>query len=130
MGLSQPFIDFLHQVIAPLCIGLVLSLFKLLAERKDLTFDEANSVALDLVAASIGALSVFYYRGRSHETVLLAVAGDLVCIGLLIIIRTKRADKDAKLKAGGNAIPPVHWFTGSCEILIGFFAAYWAIKAP
>ena len=117
-----------HTIGIPLLFGLALSMLKLIAESKSVTFDEANGTALDLVLVSVGALCAFYYRGRSSGANSGAAAGDLVLAVLLLLIRAGRTRDRAKLSPGVQPAE-VSWYVGCFELLLGVLSVVWTVKA-
>ena len=123
-------LDLFHTVGVPVSLGLGLSFLKLLAENKAVTFEEANGISLDLILVCVGALSAFWYRGRSVDAISGAVGGDFLMLVILLLIRSSRARRRAKMSWTNRASDEVGWFMGLIELLIGIFSVYWTVKAP
>ncbi len=51
--------ELFHNFVVPILLGLCVTALKIIGDRKEPSFDEANGVALDLVLISVGALGAF-----------------------------------------------------------------------
>jgi hypothetical protein len=68
-------LSFFHALVIPFFGGFALTLGKLIADRRLLSFDEANSIALDMVLLAVGALGA-YARNRPVEATIDGGIGD------------------------------------------------------
>jgi len=79
--------ELFHNFVVPILLGLCVTALKIIGDRKEPSFDEANGIALDLVLISVGALGAFYMKGRSAETAFDAGVGNAVIAVILVFIR-------------------------------------------
>ena len=119
--------EIFHNFVVPITLGLCLTAAKLVADGKDLSFDECNGIALDIVLVSIGTFTI-YMKNKDIEVVLSAAAGNLLAVVVLLLIRGARAKKSAKLAAGAT-LPETSMIFGIFQLGLGILAFVWTIKA-
>lgn len=127
-----------HEFVIPFICGLVLTIGKAIADQKALSFDDSNDIALDLIFASIGAMVAFQIDqidkavGLDPSRVIYATfdagVGDAFFAAILLYWRNKRR-RLGQMVNGVFVLPPVHWATGSIQLILGAGAVIWTIKA-
>jgi hypothetical protein len=117
--------DLFHNLIIPFLGGFALTLAKLIADQKLLSFDESNDIALDMVLLGVGALGAFYIKGGTVEATIDAGVGDAFLAAILLYLRYQRRH----LNAAGGVVVPVSWPRGIVQLILGAGAIIWTIKA-
>ena|SRR5271155_2156182 len=118
--------DIFHSLIIPFLGGFALTLAKLIADQKLLSFDESNDIALDMVLLGVGALGAFYIKGGTVEATIDAGVGDAFLAAILLYFRYHR--NRAKI-AAGNSLIAVGAVRGITQLILGAGAILWTIKA-
>jgi hypothetical protein len=112
-------------LVIPFLGGFTLTLAKLVADQKLLSFDESNDIALDMVLLSVGALGAFYIKGGTVEATIDAGVGDAFLAAILLYLRYQRRHLDTV----GGVVVPVRWPRGVVQLILGAGAIIWTIKA-
>lgn len=73
-----------HELVIPFVGGFALTLGKLIADQKILSFDESNDIALDLVLVGVGALGALYKEAGAVQVTIDAAAGDVLLAAVLL----------------------------------------------
>jgi hypothetical protein len=115
-----------HSLVIPFLGGFALTLAKLIADQKLLSFDESNDIALDMVLLGVGALGAFYIKGGTVEATIDAGVGDAFLAAVLLYLRFHR--KRLTVVAGGNP-PAVSALSGTVQLILGVFAILWTLIA-
>ncbi len=124
----SPFLKILHNFIVPVVLGFVLTVLKIMSDQKELNFDEANGIALDLILVSIGAFSIFL-KGKEIDAILAAGVGDAFLAMLLLYMRYRRARKRARLLLQGQVLQETRWWSATLQLLLGIASFLWTITA-
>lgn len=115
-----------HNLIIPFFCGFALTLLKLIADQKLLSFDESNDIALDLVLVAVGALGALYVNRGAVEATIDAGVGDAVLAAILLYVRFRRTHL-AQASAG---VPPrIAPVSGILQLILGAGAVTWTITA-
>jgi len=123
---STDWLNVFHSLIIPFLGGFALTLGKLIADHKVLSFDESNDIALDLVLIAVGALGAFHIGGGSLIVTIDAGIGDAFLAMILLYLRTLR--KRMGLKNSGH-VKPVGAIQGLFQLALGVIAIIWTMKA-
>jgi hypothetical protein len=116
--------DFFHTLIIPFLGGFALTLLKLIADQKLLSFELSNDIALDLVLLAVGALGAFYIDQRTVGKVIDAGIGDAFLASILLYLRYRRT---SLMRAG--ALPAIGPAGGIAQLTLGAGAVIWTVKA-
>jgi hypothetical protein len=115
-----------HELVVPLVGGIVLTLLKLVANQKLISFDESNDIALDLVLVGVGALGALYINSGAVQVTIDAGLGDALFAAILLYVRFRRT----RLGVAANGVPPpVRAVSGILQLILGALAIIWTIKA-
>jgi hypothetical protein len=112
--------------VIPYLVGLVLTVLKLITDRKRISTEEANSAALDLVLVSIGVLAV-YSTTQGYKTYH-AIVGNAVLGVVLLYIRAQRAAERDTVTTSGGTLKPVSLVSAAAQIVIGTASIYWTVR--
>jgi len=113
-----------HNFVIPFIGGLCLTIGKAIADRKEITWDESNNIALDLVLVTVGALGILYINKGAVEATIDAGVGDGFLAMILLYTRHLRRQKMRQA-----SLPPIHPVAGAFQVLLGFGAVVWTINA-
>jgi hypothetical protein len=119
--------EIFHNFIVPIALGVCLTMAKLIADGQEITLDESNGIALDIILVSIGTFTIFM-KGKDIEVVIAAAAGNAVAAIILLVLRYRRAKESAKLPAG-QKLPVTSWLFGGFQLGLGILAFIWTTKA-
>lgn len=118
--------DFFHELVIPILCGLVLTVAKIISDRRLLSFDESNDIALDLVLVGVGALSAIYVKQGAVLATIDAGVGDAFLAVILLYIRYLRSRRAA---SGHGVAPPIGPLSGIVQMTLGVGALIWTMKA-
>ena len=113
-------LDIFHSLVIPFLGGFSLTLAKLIADQKLLSFDQANDIALDMVLLGVGALGAFFIKGGTVEATVDAGIGDAFLAVILLYLRFRRKRLN---------IEQVGALAGIGQLVLGAGAIIWTIKA-
>ncbi|MGC2635754.1 MAG: hypothetical protein WA294_01145 [Acidobacteriaceae bacterium] len=124
--LRMGWIDLFHDLAIPFVAGLAMTLLKLMADGKLVSWDDSNDIALDLVLIAAGALAVLYGRPEhlSPDAMYDAGVGDLFAAVILLLLRFQR-----RLKGQHGRLPAIGPVGGLLQLTIGSAAIIWTVKA-
>ena len=117
--------EIFHAFVIPFLGGLTLTLTKLIADRKLLSFDESNNIALDMVLLGIGALGTLYIRKGAVEVTVDAGMVDAFLAAVLLYLRFHRKHS----RTGRRNPPPTGPVSGIFQLMLGAGAIVWTILA-
>jgi hypothetical protein len=119
--------DPFHDLFLPALAGLVLTGLKIMSDRKNVSFDEFNGIALDLILVTIGASALFMegrpptaYQSFGVVTAALAV--------ILLLLRYRRSGEAARLPVG-VPLQETRWWFAFLQLFLGVAAFIWLFKA-
>lgn len=115
-----------HELVVPIVGGIVLTLVKLIANQKLISFDESNDIALDLVLVGVGALGALYIKSGAVQVTIDAGLGDALFAAILLYVRFRRTRLGI---SSGGTLPTVGPISGIAQLIMGALAIIWTIKA-
>jgi hypothetical protein len=113
-------------LVIPFLGGFALTLGKLIADRKMLSFDESNGVALDMVLIALGALAAFHIEGGGLTATIDAGVGDAFLAMILLYIRS--VQRSALSRPHGSTRPVGLWAAVG-QIILGMASIVWTVTA-
>lgn len=119
-------LDIFHSFLIPFIGGFSLTLLKAVADRKLISFDESNDIALDLVLVAVGALGALYIRKGAVEATIDAGIGDAFLASVLLYLRYRRMYLGV---SRGGVAPRIGPLSGMSQLLLGAMAVIWTIDA-
>ncbi|MGA2536261.1 MAG: hypothetical protein ABSF53_09610 [Terracidiphilus sp.] len=120
------FMVLFHELVVPIVGGIVLTLVKLIANQKLISFDESNDIALDLVLVGVGALGALYIKSGAVQVTIDAGLGDALFAAILLYVRFRRTRLGI---SSGGTLPTVGPISGIAQLIMGALAIIWTIKA-
>ena len=117
----------LHNFIVPAALGLILTGLKVMAARRELSFDEFNGIALDLILVAIGA-SAINLIGKPVDAIISFGVGAAGLATALLLIQYHRSGKAAKLKPGERLKETSRSFA-IFQLMLGVAAFIWLFEA-
>jgi hypothetical protein len=121
---AMQWMNVFHSLIIPFLGGFSLTLTKLIADRKLLSLDQANDIALDMVLLGVGALGAVYIKGGAVEATIDAGIGDAFVAAILLYLRFRRQH----LTREGSSTK-VGLISGIVQVFLGACAILWTLMA-
>lgn len=123
------FHDFEYNFLIPMALAMILTLGRIMADQSYFSLNETNTLGLDWVMVSLGALGGFYLERRSVDSSLAAGVGDALIGSVLLYMRYQQQRRRARMMAQGRKPEGTGWAVGIVQMMLGVLSILWTVKA-